>query len=1158
MKYVKLTILLRSLDTLYDYNKVGRSFWEDTFEKVRALYGATIMESGGKARSTFYFPYEEKDDLSNYITDAVQLMGVAPEKFIVSVTAMNTSDMERLKKTNADEFAVKPWILEAEASLLESAEQSENDSKSASPTTIEENTCGANETNETQRVEEGAKTSESMDGQSKNAQGTNSTVDESSSTNHGFTQKTNSSQKDDGDDECDSSSIPASGNLAEEASRIGDLRAALLSAVHGQRHAVDEVVQTIFECDAFNTLNENRRGPLATFLFTGPSGVGKTFLATQCAERLGRASLVVDMSEFSDNLANNKFNGEHDQPAIVTGFVRKNPNGIIIFDEIEKAHINTIYLFLQILDSGRLMDMRVNKEVSFRDTIVFITTNAGSSLYDDPTVVDLSNVSRRAILEALRTDLKPGSNDEPYFPECITTRFANGHVILFNHLEPYALMQIVRDEIDRQVGFFRKAYDVEVKYDPAMLSALVLYSTGGLADARSLRGTAKNMIVKELQDIIMQTYRLSGDGVNDLKTVEITIEPERAEKEVQELFSGHEKTHVPVFADEYVIEKIRPVLSDDESTEYEFFNDPDKLKRRVRGVVDYVLLDPAAGSRPMKRTPNDLEDVDADGMDLFRYIKEYYPDIPVYLLDVRGHGEEAFSSLLAKGGRGVVSIDTDSLSSTKEQIKALAFSALVNNSTFRLGRSGRILTYNCSQYNLDESKAVVAFDRLALSYAPSSTDDDVTFGGDKNGVTFADVIGCKEAKKALGDFCKYIEDPRKLVMQGKKIPKGVLLYGPPGTGKTLLAKAMANEAKAAFIPTTATSFFGSYVGESERNVRELFRRARRYAPAIIFIDEADAIARARTGSTSTAHNEDTLNAFIAEMDGFSTDEKRPVFVIAATNYEVSGDGPRVLDGAFVRRFDRKVYVDLPDADERFELVTKELLRHGVDFGEESEALIKNFAARSSGMSNADLVTVIDIFLRNTEDKEPTGAALMDALDNFRFGEVNELDPAELRQTACHESGHALVARILGETPSFLTVVSRGNFGGFMEHSNNEKKGSYTYGELMDRVCVSLAGRIAEIEVYGKDSGLNTGASSDLAHARYVIKTAFNTYAMGEKLFTEGTDEECEKLMRAQFDRTAKLIASNRDTLEKLTDLLTEKKSLDEAELNRFFDENLKK
>lgn len=1153
MRFIKLSVSTRSPLALFDYDKGGKSFWNDLCGLLRRSFPDIVVEKKGAFQYCFFMPFSANDgEAVAKVKEMISSLNIEIDNFIVSSCAISQADLENLKRTDVDHVTNRGWFPQAEAALKSGAAASAGDP--LFPPILGDI----------------RKTTGSADPASPDFSGIRKTTDSDSL----FPPAFGSIQKTAGSDgtpppppqepKAEKKQMPASGEgqdadnptLEGEAKRLSTLRDTLLSVVHGQRHAVDEVVQTVFECDAFNKYNEKHRGPLATFLFTGPSGVGKTFLARQCAEALGIEPLIVDMSEYSDNLANMKFNGEHGQPAIVTGYVRNHPKGIIIFDEIEKAHINTIYLFLQILDSGVLMDMKLNKEVSFRDTIVFITTNAGQSLYDDPTVLDLSNVPRHVITNALRTDIKPGTMNEPFFPECITTRFANGHVILFNHLEPFALMQIVQDEIRKQVSFFEKAYKISVKYDPIMLSAMVLYSAGGAADARSLRGTAKNMVVKELHDAILQLYHKNGDRINALEEIEICVLPERCDMSVQNLFKRQEKMHVLAFVDARNENRVRELLPDADA-EYEVFSDVEAFKRRSRGVVDYILLDPTAGIRPMDRLPNDLEDYDAEGNDVFRYLREFFPEIPVYLLNIGNRNDMDFSTLLAKGGRDVIRFNTQDPVGLAEQLSALAFGALVNNSTFELGRSGKMLTYNCSQFFVDDRHVVIAFDHLTVGYAASSNDTGIiTHFDDKNGVTFSDIVGCEEAKRALGDFCKFVSDPRRLIMAGKKIPKGVLLYGPPGTGKTMLAKAMANEAKAAFVPTTATSLFGSLVGESERNVRELFRRARRYAPAIIFIDEVDAIARARTGSVSTSHNEDTLNAFIAEMDGFSTDEKRPVFILAATNYDVSGDGPRVLDAAFVRRFDRKILIGLPDTEDRFTLLKLLLKKHSVDFGKDHDMIVRNLAERSAGMSNADLNIVIDMFLRNAEDKEPTSAALMDALDAFRFGEVNEYDPDDLRQTACHESGHALVARLLGETPSFLTVVARKNFGGFMEHAHDEKKMTSSFGELMNRVCTSLAGRAAEIEVYGKDSGMNTGASSDLANARFLIKVALNEYAMGDKLYTPSTDEECEKLMQTQFDRARALLAANRPVLDKLTDLLYTRKSLDKTELEAFFRSNL--
>ena len=161
----------------------------------------------------------------------------------------------------------------------------------------------------------------------------------------------------------------------------------------------------------------------------------------------------------------------------------------------------------------------------------------------------------------------------------------------------------------------------------------------------------------------------------------------------------------------------------------------------------------------------------------------------------------------------------------------------------------------------------------------------------------------------------------------------------------------------------ASNFFAPLVGQTEQNIRDVFKKARKYAPSIIFVDEVDAIARMRTGSVGSTHNEDALTVFLSEMDGFVVDEKRPVFVIAATNYELEGDSGRVLDSAFVRRFDQKLLIPLPDTDDRYLLLCKSLARHGVHFGADHEKILRNMAARTAGMNNADLEMVNANYVR---------------------------------------------------------------------------------------------------------------------------------------------------------------------------------------------------
>ncbi len=1121
MEILKITFYVRSTAFISTYKSAkGSDFWEGVCAKLIPVLGDEHPLHDNKGSFLHFFYVVAKNDIDHYkklAEDALAAL-VAEESeredVVISVSKPNAKDIDQLMQSGAGKNADDVFAKAAEA-LTGGFSPAEQEKEGV---VVAETTGGEKESN----TEE------------------NTPVLEMNKPFSGNSTASKSNSKD-SEEKVDLS-------LCGQAEKIKRLKDGLLDKVKGQRHAVDEVVQTIFECEMFSANNPDRKGPLATFLFTGPSGVGKTFLAELCGKILGRKTLIVDMSEYSDNLANCKFNGEHGQSAVVTRFVRDNPNGIIIFDEVEKAHINTIHLFLQILDAARLMDHQIKQEVSFKNNIIIMTTNAGKALYDDTTVCDLSGTPRNVILEALRTEINPQTR-EPFFPECITTRMANGHVILFNHLEPFSLMEIVSKEIATQFELFEKSSGVKVEYDERMLSALVMYNGGGVSDARTLKGLARGIVVRELQEIVLQLHDKYGDAVNGLKKISISVDTE-GDDSIGGLFESHEQMRVAIFSEKAPVGLT--LNGNAAGTVFESTSSSDAFKRILRGVTDFVLIDPTCGAADVARLPNDIEDLDSEGMRMFNYVREYSPETPVYVLDTADASVRSFDTLLARGAKGIIEYKARSVSSFEKALGDLSFNALINNSVFSLGRSGKFMTFNCAQYIIDETQAVIAFEKLQLKSAHRAGDGSmIAKKGENDNLMFSNVVGCKTAKETLYEFCKNLDNPRKLAFSGKRMPKGVLLYGPPGTGKTLLAKAMANECNATFFPVSATSFFGSLVGQTENNIRELFKKARKYAPSIIFIDEVDAIGRIRTGAIGSTHSENALNTFLAEMDGFSTDPKRPVFILAATNYDIEGDGGRVLDPAFVRRFDSKILVPLPDTDARYEFLTICLKKHGVHFGKDHEKILRNMAERTGGMSNADLDMLNAQFVRLLGDKEPTAALYMDALDAYRFGDVKDIDPEQLRQTACHEAGHALVCRLCGTTPSFLTVVSRGGYGGYME-SAGKSSGTYSFDELMNVVCRCLAGRVAEVEVYGSSKGINTGASSDIKKARFYVKACLNDYAMGEQMFEHKTDEEAEALIKKQYERTRQMIKDNMSSLLKLTDLLCAEKSLDETALEAFF------
>jgi cell division protease FtsH len=443
--------------------------------------------------------------------------------------------------------------------------------------------------------------------------------------------------------------------------------------------------------------------------------------------------------------------------------------------------------------------------------------------------------------------------------------------------------------------------------------------------------------------------------------------------------------------------------------------------------------------------------------------------------------------------------------------------------------------------------------------------------------TFADVAGCDEAIEELGEIKEFLQEPAKFQAVGAKIPKGVLLYGPPGTGKTLLARAVAGEAGVPFYSISGSDFVEMFVGVGASRVRDLFEQAKENAPAIVFIDEIDAVGRHRGTGMGGGHDEreQTLNQLLVEMDGF--DVRGGVILIAATNR------PDVLDPALLRpgRFDRQIGVEAPDLAGRTQILKVHSRGKPIAPGVDLEAI----GRRTPGFSGADLANVLNeaaLLTARNGAKTIDGVALDEAIDRVISGPQKRsrlMNENERRITAYHEGGHALVAAALPQSDPVhkITILPRGRALGYTMVLPDEDKYSQTRAELLDKLAYMMGGRAAEELVFHDPT---TGAGNDIEKATGLARAMVTQYGMTERLgavrlgenegqpflgrdigharnYSEAVaavvDEEINKLISYAHQEAFDILNENRDVLDALVTELLEKETLDKAQVARIFE-----
>jgi cell division protease FtsH len=968
-------------------------------------------------------------------------------------------------------------------------------------------------------------------------------------------------------------------NLKSLLAEIDLLRGDLFKKVIGQDRAIELLCDACFTAGlramavGEHSSATEAHGPRMILTFVGPPGVGKTYLAEilaghERAKDPKAGFLRLDMSAYAGPQTYEQLVGaakfyKGATEGILTGFARKYPTGIVLVDEIEKAHPNTVNIFLQVLDAGRLYENNAAEEVDFSGIALVFTTNLGRSLYDSPERVGLFTgpaAIAEAVIEALGKESRK-DDDKPGFAPEILSRLAKGSLVLFEHLGGLALERIADltvSEVSREVEV-SLGVRVEVA-DPLLLTLFVL-RFGGNGDARRLTTGLRSFLYGTVRDLLHERRADLLDGeaplLARLSSIRFVL-PDAASvpEAIQTAFAG--KGSILVIDDD---EWDASAVSGVDMRRVGRREEADQVLRR--GEAGVVILDLHIGSGMADKNM-------AHGLSLLRWLRSRYPRIPVYLFsetpEQRGLSPETLLRVSQEGGaHGILQRGPDGESFARK-LREIVASHRRQGLVEAFQRQLKLVEFEVQQgVPVADGSLVLEIGEIRETTALTTLDRNQPAVLEIPAERFSDVAGAEHAKARLAEVVRFLQNPAALHDMALDAPKGILLTGPPGTGKTTLARAVAGEANVPFFALSGSSLFRKWAGESEALLRDLFTSARRLAPSIVFFDEIDSIGGERSsGDGGSQWKAGLLNELLAQMDGFVRGGK-PVFVMAATNR------PDMLDAALVRpgRFDLQIEVPNPNATARVALFRLHTRGMPVAPGVEFDAL----AARTGGLSGAEIRQVCQeagFAAVRKGSKVVLQSNFEEAVTTVRFGLPSErvvLGEESRWSVAVHEAGHTLAQRKLfpDEPIGQVTILPRGKALGFMEPGSTERYRDASRARLTSQVKVLLSGRAAEGLLLGPDR-LSAGCSDDLERASAIAIQMTGAWGMDEDgrltslpgirsgLGISGNaplpftvqDEAITRAhgwLSAREAEASALLAANRDQLERLARLLSEKETL---------------